>query len=285
MGGTCSVTVGTSTDHTAGKSESTGGSIGSSDSFSISEQLTNSNGGSRTISNAIERTSTSGTTIDRTTNNEIGINIGSSNSTNTNKTFEVSNSITFTNSTGITFSIEQTINGAGTSSIPCEVSIYKKVKRINEITSCYDRDDEYNYSSNTRSLVYIDIDVNAMVSFSKLINQQPDLDNKQEIPVKDAQVLGSCVTDSDIFQFKREYNLFVHANELINTSSSSDFYPVFTTSMELKNNGLIISDRNTNDKNFYQYGRRLLNEKGSLVYYVGPKKTYDTETGYISRDT
>ncbi|ORX89983.1 hypothetical protein LY90DRAFT_521040 [Neocallimastix californiae] len=276
-GGSSSTTSGTSTDRTVGQSDSTGGSKGLSDSISTSESLTNSNGGSRTVSNSVERSSTTGETEESSKTREIGMTTGNSETSEHSVTYSEDTSIQFSNSTSASFSVEESISGLGTGH-PCEIAIYKKIKRYIQITSCYDRDQNKNYERNTRSIINIDVDYNA-------INRYRELVNKTEIdPMNlkgDGQILTACVLDSDNSQFKREYNFFEQAKELINGSVKT-YNPVMIPGMVLTPNKEQVTDRDPSEKNSVFYMRKLANEDGSMVYYYGNNKLYDTETSNIS---
>ncbi|ORY00189.1 hypothetical protein LY90DRAFT_519832 [Neocallimastix californiae] len=278
-GGSSSTTSGTSTDRTVGQSDSTGGSKGLSDSISTSESLTNSNGGSRTVSNSVERSSTTGETEESSKTREIGMTTGNSETSEHSVTYGEDTSVQFSNSTSASFSVEESISGLGTGH-PCEIAIYKKIKRHIQITSCYDRDENKNYERNTRSIINIDVDFNAINRYREILNQT-DID---PMNLKgDGQILTACVLDSDNSQFKREYNFFEQAKELINGSVKT-YNPVMIPGMVLTPNKEQITDRDPTEKNSQFYMRKLTNEGGSMVYYYGNNKLYDTETSNISNN-
>ncbi|ORX45644.1 hypothetical protein BCR36DRAFT_414498 [Piromyces finnis] len=272
FGGSFSKTSGTTTDNTTGKSDSTGGSKGPSDSVSVSEQSTRNNGGSRTTSNAIERSSSSSKTTESSNGGEIGFTYGESKSTDSGSTDENSRSKSYS------FTVETTINGPDDEEI-CEVAIYKKVKRYNQITSCYDKDDENNFSKNTRSLIHIDIDVTAVTNINKMLfSDEHDSDSIKA----EGNFLSSCVNNIDQSSFLRQQNRFVTLLDEINDKTLS-YYSALITGMELKGN-IEITDRNPLNSILKSYALRIYNDGGNIKFGRGNSIFYNTETGGISNN-
>jgi len=170
----------------------------------------------------------------------------------------------------VSYSVSDNISGTNSPEF-CEISIYRKIKRYNEITYCYKNDKYNNFSKKTRSLVFIDVDFKTLENIDK--NEKVNL--KKE---KDVQLLSSCVRNVEKYEFIRENNIFTDAINLLYNGTLS-YVPVFTSEMILKNNAKSANPReitnmssvNTNNESIIL---KLTNEKRNIILFKNNTKLF-----------
>jgi len=275
-GTTHNKSTGTTTDHTVGKSDSTGNSRGESDSVSESESTTKSNGGSRSVMNAIERSKSTSRGNDETETREIGNTSGKSESQSTSNDYSKTEGTDKTTSQGVSYTFEESVVNNGNT--PCQVLIYKKITRNYQIASCYDYNDKTRSNINTRSIVNIDIDDDAVTHMMDQVFDSKLIKDKNY-----KSLLLDCKGNTDDYHFELEDSEFTNIYSSLRPSAPK----TRTFDYFLETGQKIGTDQNIKKISSlageYSTGHALelyMNKDNDLVFGNNDVEYFNTQTSY-----